>query len=105
MVENNLGEIKMSTFEQAIAIKFPEYNRFLTNKFEKRQFRIFGTTDTVTIEEEIKQGGLADVIDVYIRLSTPLTWWQRLWSKHSEAEREYLGTQLKRALNNFIVVW
>jgi hypothetical protein len=109
-----------SSFDRMVSRSFPSYMKFFTKQFEFRKMRVVNIPGSQEIEkiEEIKQGGLGDVIEVYTELlidryrdMTFIGWLRRFFSRatltggSNAMDRDYLIAQLRRALNAQNVTW
>ena len=67
--EKTKSEFIENSFERYIAKNFPEYSKFFTENVDYRDFIIVNSSNKKTqILEELKQGKLGDVIDLYLKL-------------------------------------
>lgn len=103
--------------ERRVSKNFPEYVRFLTGAVEYRKAKIINgcPVQVIDVLEECKQGDLGDIIETYVKLmaedKAEKTFWGSLKlnifgiGKRTPWDREYIMSDLKRALNNINVRW
>lgn len=107
--------------ERGIAKDFPEYQKFFTGKPELRQGVIVNSIGRQKIDtvEEMKVGGLGDMLDVYTTLTVEARHERTLAGKfictflrpftfnfkRMSYDRNYLLTKLRKALNTIKLKW
>jgi len=103
--------------ERMVSKNFPEYHKFLTGKVEFRKAKIvnMNPVQTIDVVEEIKEGGLGDLLTVYVNLlqeeKDSNSFWGQVKAnflgvgKRFTWDRQYLIEDLKKALNRITTTW
>jgi hypothetical protein len=100
--------------ERWISKDFPEYQKFFTGKVEFRKAQIVNVNpyQTIDVVEEIKGGGVGDIIETYVNLvREEKSFWRNVkevifgLNKRHSINRMHLIADLKKALNIMKVNW
>jgi hypothetical protein len=102
--------------ERRLSKDFPEYYKFLTGRVEQRKAKIINVNPVQTIDviEEIKEGGLGDIIETYMNLVLEEKAFNSFWGqikthvfgyKRYRPDRQYFIEDLKKALNMISLKW